>query len=144
MLLENKESSILLIKPDALELGIEQEVYDAMTTLLKLNIRSKIDVLFDQETILNFWPGLYGQEFIARVFSHLVNRRVIWSIVDGGSAVSKILEYKRHIRRKYPGDKILSRIHCSDSPSEYVREKEIMLRLCHRMNISATSLLCCE
>lgn len=122
------ERSILIIKPDALELEIEEEIFQEIETF-GLEVTQQEEVALDEEKIFQIWPDIYGQDWIKRTVDYLTSRPVIVCIIQGEKAIDKMLDLKRSLRKKYPNsDRVVTVIHASDSKEESIREQAIFLK----------------
>lgn len=122
------ERSILIIKPDALELEIEEEIFQEIETF-GLEVTQQEEVALDEEKIFQIWPDIYGQDWIKRTVDYLTSRPVIVCIIQGEKAIDKMLDLKRSLRKKYPNsDRVVTVIHTSDSKEESIREQAIFLK----------------
>ena len=122
------ERGVLIIKPDALELGIQGEVFQEIENL-GLEIIQQEEVVLNEEKIFQIWPDIYGKDWIKRTVDYLALRPVIVCVIQGEEAIDKMLGLKRSLREKYPNpDKVITVIHTSDSKEESIREQAIFLK----------------
>lgn len=116
---------IFLIKPDALELGLVDEIKQEIV-FEELTIITEKTVHLDETTIRAYQPALnlpsdYGEGWKQQVISFLTSRPVLVMIAKGSNAIAKSNRIKeivrtRHLSDATPLDKIIRNlIHTASS-----------------------------
>lgn len=124
MELRSNNYSIVILKPDFLELNL----FDELRGLLegeKLKIVGTSNIFMD----LGFVKELYQWKkllYPAELNDYLCIAPIpIW-IVSGENAIMKMLSIKQSLRKKYCRDPLHSLIHCPDTHNNFIREYELI------------------
>ncbi len=113
------EKTFVIIKPDALEKKLIDEIHGQITEEGLLVIEQK-KVVVDLDFVLGWYNFsiLYNIEALEY---YLCNRPLIVWLVSGENAIAKMLCIKSKIRKGYNADQLHTLIHCPDSQKEFER-----------------------
>ena len=115
---DDTEFSVVIIKPDAIELDITSDILDRIREL-GFEIAEQREIQLDEDTIFRVWPDIYGENWVKRTVEYLTSRPVIACIVRGPDSIKQMLQLKFQLRQQYPSEeKVVTVIHASDSIEE--------------------------
>ena len=119
-----KDCSLIMVKPDAIQRGLVNEI-EAKLSGYGLLITRKKEVVIDRRIILRLWPGIFRQTTLERSFNYLRGLPLpIW-LVTGTNAVELALRVKEEMRALYCTGKLHTLFHCPDTEEDFTREYEI-------------------
>lgn len=126
--------TLMIVKPDAFELGIEQEVMERVHDIGLTVVLSQVSVQLDHEDVDKIWipPKTLDPWYYATV-DYMTRRPVDVHLLRGDNATQRILSVKNELRQQYDRNhrdnmekpveaRIESIIHCSDRMEELARQ----------------------
>lgn len=122
------ETSLLLIKPDGVRLGISNEIEQMLKNECLCIVNRQIRRLTKQDIIILYPELSFELTPITNTFLHcyLLNKEIELFLVNGNEVVSKLLGIKNILREKYKKHLFASVIHTSDSIAEFERQKGLL------------------
>src|SRR3989344_6632207 len=128
------EFALVLIKPDAIEQGLESEIFNGLRTR-GLGVERIGTIKFDQQLVLDFyeWGKLDYPEAIMGYIC--VTPLPIW-IVTGEGVITKTMALKNCLRKKYSHGPLKNLFHCPCSFEESKRQFNLIRERSVPMNPS--------
>ena len=112
------EHTVLLLKPDAYELGLDEPILREVDGAGLSIVRHTV-VHIDMELMLGIWPDLIGTKWVQASFEYLSSRVVDVYVLQGPMAIERMMDIKRRIRGQHaPLEKMVNILHTSKSASE--------------------------
>jgi len=119
------ENVLLIIKPDALDQNLEEEIFEYINSN-NLDIVRATDAQLNESDIHEIWPHIYGEKWTSDTVEYMTSSPVIALSLRGEGAIEKISNLKNDLRQKHPNpNPVVSVLHSSDSPDDFVRESSI-------------------
>lgn len=110
------EYSLIIIKPDAHERGVEKEIYDGLSILgLKLEKIGKVH--FDLKFLMEFyqWTQI---DFPVEMENYMCTQPLPILVASGKNAITKTMVCKEQLRKKYFNGPLKNIFHCPVSREE--------------------------
>lgn len=118
--MQMQEFALVIIKPDATELGLETEILSGLNDI-GLHVARCGTIQFDAQLVLDFyeWEKFdYPDEIHAYM---CVTPLPVW-IVTGNDVITKTMELKMSLRKKYYSGPLKNLFHCPVSQAESQRQ----------------------
>lgn len=110
------EYSLIIIKPDAYERGVEKEIYDGLSFLgLKLEKIGKVH--FDLNLLMDFYQWVQI-DFPVEMENYMCIEPLQILIASGKNAITKTMSCKKDLRKKYFNGPLKNLFHCPVSYEE--------------------------
>ncbi len=120
------ERTLVLLKPDALKLGL-QDMLLRLFRMVGLTRVSMKRIQLSREFILKWRDWDHYDDWFWVHVDFMCSRPVeIW-LLEGTEAVEKALHIKNQVRASHSTSEIQNVLHCPDSCEEAVREIDIFL-----------------
>jgi nucleoside diphosphate kinase len=119
-----QEFALVLIKPDATERGLEEEILSGLERK-GLRVVKYGTIMFDERMVLKFyeWVKLdHPEEINAYICTTPLP---VW-IVSGNGAISKTMEYKMFLRTQYCNGPLKNLFHSPVSQEESCKQFELI------------------
>ncbi len=110
------EYSLVIIKPDARERGLEKEIYNNLN-MLGLQVENIGVVKFDLQLLMDFyqWSKI---DFPAEMEGYMCIEPLPILIASGKDAIAKTMTFKEGLRKKYFSGPLKNLFHCPVSREE--------------------------
>ena len=121
---QNNDYSLIILKPDFLELDLFNEL-GCLFKQQKLKVICKSNILMD----LDFVKKLYQWErllYPIELASYLCKISMPVWIIQGKDAIMKMLGIKQSLRKKYCKNPLQTLIHCPDTYKDFIREFKLL------------------
>ena len=120
------ELSIVMIKPDAIQKGLAEEI-EKMLNLRCLQVIKRKTIKADKKFIIDLWPKVVNYEGrLERSLIYLSQTILLIWVVKGSNAVIETIKVKEEIRKKYSDDDFYTLLHCPDSKQDFMREYKVL------------------
>lgn len=119
------ERTLVLIKPDAIEKDLVTLIRGEIE-VAGLTIVSVTEMAFDMDLLLEFYaiPEIrYPHELVEQYIC--AKSLPVW-IVDGETAIGKMVEIKSRLRAKYGTSKLKNLFHCPDTTDEFDSQYDLL------------------
>ncbi|MBU1043889.1 MAG: nucleoside-diphosphate kinase [Candidatus Omnitrophica bacterium] len=121
------DKTIVLLKPDAVALGIQPELEEALTSLGLHCMLKGVLLQLTKDLILTWRDWDHYDDWFWEHVDFMTSSPVeIW-LVCGENAIDKVISVKLALRQKYAKSKVMNVLHCPDNKDEANREINIFL-----------------
>ena len=125
----HKEQTLLVIKPDGVAMGLEQDIVDFML-LGGLSVVKRLEILFDAIIFKKFYPKCDAPPavFEKLILPFFLSGKSVVLLFQGSDAIAMGNRAKKHFRTKYQKNYYGAILHVSDDVQEKDRELEVIQR----------------
>ena len=121
----SNSDSMIIIKPDALDRGLEIEIRKRIAEQ-KLEIDDLGSIMMDLEFVKQIYQWTILR-YPLEIENYLCKRPLLVWLIRGKDAIVKMLAIKKDLRGRYSIDRLHTLVHCPDSSEDFEREHNLIL-----------------